>query len=225
MNLGTAHLQTVNCKPPHHRPLKVGSTNTSTASRPQLLHSPSKQSIAASDDYYSFSDYASNASSPKSRLTALRYATPPSQIRSPNTSKDRLDSEKTIPAGKVENRADGTEPLGVKFDKSVVDKEGGKSMSGIPGDYSPPTPGVDDTPYIRFAIDQLTRDEELLGARPSVVEPEYPVERVIPDEGLNYYTPGTGGEPPRERHEDVEPYVPPESPTRPPQDSKLLPVL
>ena len=26
-----------------------------------------------------------------------------------------------------------------------------------------PTPGVDDTPYIQFAIDQLTRDEELLG--------------------------------------------------------------
>ena len=26
-----------------------------------------------------------------------------------------------------------------------------------------PTPGVDDTPYIHFAIDQLTRDEELLG--------------------------------------------------------------
>ena len=30
---------------------------------------------------------------------------------------------------------------------------------------SPPTPGVDDTPYIQFAIDQLTRDEELLGRR------------------------------------------------------------
>lgn len=30
-------------------------------------------------------------------------------------------------------------------------------------DISPPTPGVDDTPYIHFAIDQLTRDEELLG--------------------------------------------------------------
>lgn len=28
---------------------------------------------------------------------------------------------------------------------------------------SPPTPGVDDTPYIRFAIEQLTFDEELMG--------------------------------------------------------------
>ena len=32
-------------------------------------------------------------------------------------------------------------------------------------EHSPPTPGIDDTPYIRFAIDQLTRDEETLGPR------------------------------------------------------------
>ena len=32
-------------------------------------------------------------------------------------------------------------------------------------EISPPTPGVDDTPYIHFAIDQLTRDEELTGRR------------------------------------------------------------
>jgi hypothetical protein len=30
---------------------------------------------------------------------------------------------------------------------------------------SPPTPGLDDTPYIRFALDQLTRDEEVRGSR------------------------------------------------------------
>lgn len=28
-----------------------------------------------------------------------------------------------------------------------------------------PTPGVDDTPYIHFALDQLTRDEEVRGSR------------------------------------------------------------
>lgn len=28
---------------------------------------------------------------------------------------------------------------------------------------SPPTPGVDDSPYIRFAIEQLTRDEDVMG--------------------------------------------------------------
>lgn len=56
-------------------------------------------------------------------------------------------------------------------------------------DISSTTPGVDDTPYIRFAIDQLTRDEELLGSRiqgaPS--EASYPVDRIIFDEGLGYF--------------------------------------
>ena len=36
-------------------------------------------------------------------------------------------------------------------------------------EISPPTPGVDDSPYIRFAIEQLTRDEELLGRRRGAV--------------------------------------------------------
>lgn len=55
---------------------------------------------------------------------------------------------------------------------------------------SPPTPGVDDTPYIQFAIDQLTRDEEVNHAlesrplqRPSSRE-SYSVERIVPDERL-----------------------------------------
>jgi hypothetical protein len=57
-------------------------------------------------------------------------------------------------------------------------------------DLSPPTPGVDETPYIRFAIEQLTRDEELLGRgrQGSISSLDYPVERIIPDEGLGYYT-------------------------------------
>lgn len=54
------------------------------------------------------------------------------------------------------------------------------------------TPGQDTTPYIRFAIDQLTRDEEVRGSRiyPEVTSPgledDYPVERIIPDHGLGY---------------------------------------
>lgn len=60
------------------------------------------------------------------------------------------------------------------------------------------TPGHDTTPYIRFAIDQLTRDEDVRGSRvypqvrPAVQaddandEDDYPVERIIPDHGLGY---------------------------------------
>ena len=35
----------------------------------------------------------------------------------------------------------------------------------IEREHSPPTPGDDDTPYIHFALDQLTRDEEVRGSR------------------------------------------------------------
>lgn len=57
---------------------------------------------------------------------------------------------------------------------------------------------MDNTPYIRFAIDQLTRDEEVRGSRMYPLEPEddlaevssededYPVERIVSDESLGY---------------------------------------
>jgi len=53
-----------------------------------------------------------------------------------------------------------------------------------------PTPGTDDTPYIRFAIEQLTRDEELLGTgrQGSVVSADYPVERIVPAEVSGFST-------------------------------------
>ncbi|KAB8356434.1 hypothetical protein FH972_024017 [Carpinus fangiana] len=56
-------------------------------------------------------------------------------------------------------------------------------------DYDSVSPGTDDTPYIRFAIDQLTRDEEVRGSRayphPSTGA-EYSADRKIYDEGLGY---------------------------------------
>jgi Protein of unknown function (DUF3433) len=73
----------------------------------------------------------------------------------------------------------------------------------VGGDISP---GVDDSPYIRFAIEQLTRDEELLGRgrQGSVTSVDYPVNRIVGDEGLGYYG-------------DLGP------PTQPPKKPDLLP--
>jgi hypothetical protein len=66
------------------------------------------------------------------------------------------------------------------------------------------TPGQDTTPYIRFAIDQLTRDEEVRGSRMYPLEQEgqpqqtkeeeddaseeedYPVERIVSGDSLGY---------------------------------------
>lgn len=54
--------------------------------------------------------------------------------------------------------------------------------------------GPDDTPYIRFAIEQLTRDEEVagVGRQNSTLSSDYPVERIVGDEGLGYYSRASG---------------------------------
>ena len=47
--------------------------------------------------------------------------------------------------------------------QEYIDASGARSSAAqdIERGQSPPTPGHDDTPYIRFALDQLTRDEEV----------------------------------------------------------------
>ncbi|KAI1936098.1 hypothetical protein LOZ57_006810 [Ophidiomyces ophidiicola] len=134
-------------------------------SRPQLVHTPSQQSVAASSDYYSFSN--ASIGSDRSRLTVVRYQTPPSRTASPGLNMRQEDASRQAP-----------QPA-----RSV-------SQAGARTETGTPTPGVDDTPYIRFAIDQLTRDEELhgRGRRGTVASTDdYPVERVMPDEALGYH--------------------------------------
>lgn len=179
------------------------------AGKPQLLHAVSEQSITASDHYYSLSEHASEGSSVGSLLTVVRYETPPSQSRSPVPISDKVQLEalvslkvqdvpstEVIEAPKVvESEEDG--PDEGKLDEST------NAIVTVPtdNDLGAPTPGVDDAPYIRFAIDQLTRDEELTGRRRSVSgnsEASYPVERIVPDEGLGYYR-REGSSPPRRK--------------------------
>lgn len=66
-------------------------------------------------------------------------------------------------------------------------------MEGLNVESGPPTP-IDDTPYIRFAIDQLTRDEDIRAVqRPSTStsSDSYPVDRIVPDLGLGYMSNAT----------------------------------
>ncbi|KAG5301313.1 DUF3433 superfamily domain-containing protein [Histoplasma ohiense] len=157
--------------------LKVVKSN-----QPQLIHSSSQQSIAASDDYYSFSDISQ--ASNHSRVTVVRYATPPTRRPSPSPK---------MPSRNVPDDAKGADnSSAVTHDPEQTSKRNpaAPNESSRMTENGTPSPGVDDMPYIRFAIDQLTRDEELLGEgrHGSVVSTEYPVERIIPDEGLGYYT-------------------------------------
>lgn len=134
-----------------------------TSHRPQLIHSDSKQSVTASDDYYSLDSDQSHEEPPH------RYKTPPQ-------SREVLQSEGTIPTIRpAKHQPQSTypprRPLEVHFDNKTkiqrkpVPSEGIVAQRAADSELSPPTPGVDDTPYIQFAIEQLTRDEELLGPR------------------------------------------------------------
>lgn len=161
---------------------------------PQIINTPTQRSQSISEDEY-FSDYASDASSTKNPHDRLQYETPPSRISTPTVQNPVMDSEMTLPARPAPARQSPTR-------RSV-----GAPMRDIQREYedrlmnmSPPTPGVDDTPYLRFALDQLTRDEELLGhgRHGSITSTDYPVERIVPDDGLGYYKrPVPTAQPPR----------------------------
>ncbi|PMD39237.1 hypothetical protein L207DRAFT_545111 [Hyaloscypha variabilis F] len=131
--------------------------------------------------------------------TVIRWQTPPSRTRSP----EEHSSLETLRPREFEHLSASNEaafprgPLFVRFDEDQIRsdeaelsrKESRMYEVDQDSNSSPPTP-TDDTPYIRFAIDQLTRDEDIRAIqRPSshATSDSYPVERIIPDEGLGYY--------------------------------------
>ncbi|KAM5440945.1 hypothetical protein MferCBS31731_004084 [Microsporum ferrugineum] len=167
-----------------HHPLETPRLKVVGSSQPKLVHTPSQQSIAASDDYYSFSDLTARSST--SRVTVVPYQTAPS--RHPSPARDAHQAAQGTQH--TQNTQHTQETQGTLHRPARV-----VNMStAARGDSGTPTPGTDDSPYIRFAIDQLTRDEELRGEGRHgslATSPDYPVNRLIPDEGLGYYTPKT----------------------------------
>ncbi|GLA29056.1 hypothetical protein CBS63078_1584 [Aspergillus niger] len=234
------------------------SLRTVSSNRPQLMHTQSQQSIAASDDYYSFSSPSSSARSRASgsRLTVARYATPnshpPSRTPSPSISRTHLASQ---PAGArsehslnvpSENRnfvtppsqtiraVEEEDPEPSPMSDTTSRREPSDSYAG-----RPPTPGVDDSPYIHFAISQLTRDEEVAGPRrrSSLASNDSPLEPLLWDEGLGCFirSPGQPATPPARQPQQSsdsigrapQSSVDPESfvAVEPPHDSLLYPPL
>ncbi|KAH0536444.1 hypothetical protein FGG08_006684 [Glutinoglossum americanum] len=211
MNLGNATLRSVTCI------------------RPQLSHTPSKQSIAASEDYKSFSDYASDVgSSLDDRTTVLRWHTPPSHNMS-NAKLENQQSEATLPVHRHKyERSSCAVPPNVRFDEAGLKaqeaaKTTNASTKPAESDTSPPTPGTDDTPYIQYAIEQLTRSSDAYDSRRPISqssEETYPVARIIPDEGLGYMKKELNREAsfrsedplPSESFEEQETFIPVETP-------------
>jgi hypothetical protein len=175
-------------------------------SQPQLSHQSSKQSVAvslaASEGYYSASENASNSSDERRPL----FQTPTSH-RTPAQSHEQLVPHTDIPITSLRGvgipRQHPQPSFGYERRSPAVStiaeepraETRSQRLSGMDTDSQVTTPGQDTTPYIRFAIDQLTRDEEVRGSRiyPEVRptaqeedEDDYPVERIIPDNGLGY---------------------------------------
>ncbi|KAE8444342.1 hypothetical protein EG329_000652 [Mollisiaceae sp. DMI_Dod_QoI] len=138
--------------------------------------------------------FASSTSEPE---TIVRWQTPPSRNRSQEQSTETLRPDNyTHPIGVNEAAYRSDTPLVVRFDEEQIRSNEAqasrrdRNMDNVSLDSSPPTP-IDDTPYIRFAIDQLTRDEDIRAIqRPSTTtsSDSYPVERIVPDNGLGYTT-------------------------------------
>ncbi|PLB34886.1 DUF3433 domain-containing protein [Aspergillus candidus] len=184
------------------------SLRTVSSSRPQLLRTESQQSAAASDDYYSFSEHSSSSRSRSSASQAtVRYATPSSHPASrnpsPSISRTHLAPPAIVqhPSSPLadmprEERSQAPSPAGtirsaeereVRFNtmsQSTTRPVGTDNYSGRAA-----TPGVDDSPYLRFAINQLTLDEEVSGSRrPSAAGSDEVLEdRVVWDDELGSF--------------------------------------
>ncbi|PYI19421.1 hypothetical protein BO99DRAFT_481817 [Aspergillus violaceofuscus CBS 115571] len=234
------------------------SLRTVSSSRPQMIHTEDQQSVAASDDYYSFSSQSSSARSRTSgsRANVVRYATPNSRpaSRPPSPSISRTHLAPPVAGAPSQPSIDSSSDNRIFLTpasqtiRSVEDREihlnpmSHTTSSRAPADsYAgrPPTPGMDDSPYIHFAISQLTRDEEVAGPRrrSSIVSRDSPAEPLLWDDGLGCFIRSHGpSSTPDVRHQQKSPIsarrspqksVDPESfiPVDPPEESLLYPAL
>ena len=184
--------------------------------------------MTASDDYYSLS---SSDSSHDDRGNIQRYETPPLHTKSrekiynekyPETANPTVRIVPHAPLPNDEKPANEKMDQGHQIKRKPISKESPLAQR-LNGDaiVSPPTPGFDDTPYIQFALEQLTRDEEVNEAlhsrmRNAPSTDSYPVERLLPEEILRQQRRQSKGPPPpiddRERDsesngEDLDPIV------------------
>ncbi|KAI8937547.1 hypothetical protein NX059_005264 [Plenodomus lindquistii] len=179
-------------------------------SQPQLSHQNSQQSVAASlaasEGYWSASENTSSSGDDR----RPRYQTPPSQHRSPAQSHEQLLLHTDAPVTSLRgvgiprqqpphtythDRPQSPAVSTIAEERPRTQDTRHSATRDMDTDSQATTPGQDTTPYIRFAIDQLTRDEEVRGSRvyPELRQPipeddddDYPVERMVPDHGLGY---------------------------------------
>ncbi|KAL4924518.1 uncharacterized protein BDV17DRAFT_284587 [Aspergillus undulatus] len=224
------------------------SLRTVSSSRPQLFRTESQQSAAASDDYYSLSSRTntSRSASGGSRTTVMRYATPNShpvsRNSSPTVSRTLLSAP---PVPRVEHsparQPEQRETFVTQIDSTTQSTEDrnahlGLSMDGAGGQpvrdsYAgrEPTPGMDDSPYIRFAINQLTHRDDEPPRRSSDSDSESsPLEPLVWDGSLGHFVRAVTPAPPQQPPErDPQTSVDPEAfvAVEPPEGNLIYPPL
>ncbi|KAH8802772.1 hypothetical protein F5884DRAFT_483147 [Xylogone sp. PMI_703] len=130
--------------------------------------------------------------------TVVPWATPSSRTQTPHSNRGNgplVASSAERTAGVNRYAYQSNLLLDEELDKRVIKNnytQAAASDESLDMDSGPPTPNTDDTPYIRFAIDQLTRDEEVRKLhRPGTGSStdSYPAERIIPNVVLRYPAP------------------------------------
>lgn len=180
-------------KPPPTDSANANHSFIPIVSRPQLAHAGSKQSETASEDYFSLSDGAS------SNGDDTPYRTPPSRFRSPDLGNGKNASRSLLSLVTSAKRRHQEQPSSSRQDNIGIKRKPVPSRASPPAappdpsllqpprrtmDEMAPTPGIDDTPYIRFAIEQLTRDEDVRGSRNYESPSNVPLgddDEIIPD--------------------------------------------
>lgn len=178
-------------------------------------------SEAASEGYYSLSENTSSESDDRSKPTHRHFSTPPSHNRTPPLSHEQLQQQQHVEAivtslkgvgiarqqqqqqqqptntlihdrSHAQLHSPAVSTIAEERPETQEGRSNVQSRAAMDSASLATTPGMDNTPYIRFAIDQLTRDEEVRGSRlyPQVGsagdDDDYPVERIISDDGLGY---------------------------------------
>jgi hypothetical protein len=194
MNLGDIDLHSVHCKSLSQVEAPRRQADCNPDNHPQLNHSASRHSIAASNAELAQSeaDYAADNESVTTAETVVQWSIPPPIPNRSRANSHSEAAEKPLQVTTDPNSHAIETPMDLPFDaQRMRSREVRASERPIFDDLdsAPPTPNTDDTPYIRYAIDALTRGEEykrIQRPRTANSEDSYPVDRMVPDQGLGY---------------------------------------
>lgn len=170
--------------------------------RPQLQSNTSQHSATPVQIQFDDGHSSSITSDLSEPTTAIRWSTPASRrLLTPPVSPSKASASSAVEYSRSTGINEAYDapmsPQVVRFDEEQIRSMEAEAsdrprMRDIDLDSGPPTPSIDDTPYIRYAIEQLTRAEDcrvLESPATGSSLDSWPVHRVLQDQGLGYVLP------------------------------------